>query len=116
MFIQNSSKENLLFNLVSESNPFGKVEPDEVIEVIVNRDTKTPGGTTGVSTNRSAINRWILNAPFRADVHTALHDFVHMRHKAHQHKDLSAIRIKKDENDINTLLTVNTLHLRQSIF
>ena len=79
---------------LSEFNPFGKVEPDKVIEVTVNRDTKTPGGTTGFSTNSNAINRWILNAPFRAGVRTALHDFVHMRHKDHQHKDPSASRIK----------------------
>ncbi|KAG1679210.1 Relaxin receptor 1 [Nymphon striatum] len=39
-------------------NPFGKVEPDIVIEVTVNLNTKTPGGTSGFSTNSNAINRW----------------------------------------------------------
>ena len=91
---------------LSDFNPFGKVEPDKVIEMTVNRDTKTPDGTTGFSTNSNAINRWVLNAPFRAGVRTALHDFVHMRHKTHQHKDLSESRIKKDENDVNSLVSL----------
>ena len=34
---------------VSEANPFGRVEADKVIETTINRDTKTPGGTTGNS-------------------------------------------------------------------
>ena len=51
---------------LSDFNPFGKIEPDKVIEMTINRDTKTAGGTTGFSINNNAINRWILNAPFRA--------------------------------------------------
>ena len=32
---------------ISEKNPFGRSEADKVIETTINRDTKTPGGTTG---------------------------------------------------------------------
>ena len=32
---------------VFDNNPFGKLEADKVIETTINRDTKTPGGTTG---------------------------------------------------------------------
>ena len=32
---------------MSSDNPFGKMEADKVIETTMNRDTKTPGGTTG---------------------------------------------------------------------
>ena len=32
---------------MSSDNPFGKMEADKVIETTINRDAKTPGGTTG---------------------------------------------------------------------
>ena len=32
---------------VSDDNSFGKLEVDKVIEITINRDTKTPGCTTG---------------------------------------------------------------------
>ena len=34
---------------VSDNSRFGKFEADKVIETSINRDTKTPGGTTGKS-------------------------------------------------------------------
>ena len=58
--------------------PFGKVEPYKVISVKVNRDTKSPAGTTGFSTNGNSINRCVLTSLLRAVVCTALHHFVHM--------------------------------------
>ena len=48
---------------LSDVNTFGKVESDKVIEMTINRDTKTPVGTTGFSTNSNAINRWVINGP-----------------------------------------------------
>ena len=32
----------------SPENPFGRIEADEVIETTINKDTKTPSGTTGI--------------------------------------------------------------------
>ena len=32
---------------LSDNNPFGQQEADKVIETTINKDTKTPGGTTG---------------------------------------------------------------------
>ena len=37
---------------------FNRVETDKVIEMTLNKDTKTPGGTTGFSTNIGAVHRW----------------------------------------------------------
>ena len=34
---------------LSQTNPFGRMEADKVIETTINKDTKTPGGTTGKS-------------------------------------------------------------------
>jgi len=33
---------------MSTGNPFGRMEADKVIETTINRDTKTPGKTTGM--------------------------------------------------------------------
>ena len=40
---------------VSKNNPFGRTEADKVIETTINRDTKTPGGTTGKKVTFSKI-------------------------------------------------------------
>lgn len=51
---------------LSDVNCFGKVELDKVIEMTINHDIKTAEGTTSFSISNDAINRWILNAPYRA--------------------------------------------------
>ena len=45
---QELMKGNFSFQ-VSDNSRFGKFEADKVIETSINRDTKTPGGTTGKS-------------------------------------------------------------------
>ena len=64
---------------LSHDNSFGKVELDKVIEVTINRDTKTSGGTTSVSND--AVNRWSLNAPYRAHMHRCLHEMLQVNKK-----------------------------------
>ena len=55
---------------LSETNPFGRCEPDKVIETTINKDTKTAGGLTGFSTKTNAVDRWTINASYRACIHT----------------------------------------------
>ena len=88
--------EILQFNYISDVNTFGKVESDKVIEMAINHDTKTPGGTTGFSTNSNAIDRWVINVPYRAGMEKQLNDFVQLRQKSHLHHDLLPTRIKQD--------------------
>ena len=33
---------------MSDNNTFGRLEADKVIETTINKDTKTPGGTTSM--------------------------------------------------------------------
>ena len=47
---------------LSNHGRFSRTEPDKVIEMTLNRDTKTPGGRTGFSTNIGAVNRWEINS------------------------------------------------------
>ena len=43
---------------------FSGTEPDKVIEMTLNRDAKTPGGTTGFSTNIGAVHGWEINSKY----------------------------------------------------
>ena len=43
---------------IGESNPFGKIPVDQACEETVNRDTKTPGGTKGISLKPKAVRKY----------------------------------------------------------
>ena len=45
--IYNESMKGNFSVQVSDNNPYRKLEADKVIETAINRDTKTPDGTTG---------------------------------------------------------------------
>lgn len=55
---------------MSETNPFGKMELDKVIEVAINCDKKTSGGTTSFSRSNNAVNSR-SHAPYK-DGHATL--------------------------------------------
>ena len=42
---------------LSDTSGYGRIEPDKCIEMTINKDTKTPGSTTGFSTNPNSIIR-----------------------------------------------------------
>ena len=55
-----SEFENGNFSVqLSSDNPFGRMEADKVIETTINKDTKTPGGTTGMY--RTSVCFWYSN-------------------------------------------------------
>ena len=60
----------------------------------VNKNTKTPGGTTGFSTNVNAINRWVLNATYREKLRLCLHQLINFSNQTTKHKDLTSSRKK----------------------
>ena len=84
---------------------FSRVETDKVIEMTLNKDTKTFGGTTGFSTNVGAVKRWEVNASYRAALRSIFHQYLNFS-QSHHHKDLSPSRIIRDENDPQSILTV----------
>ena len=91
---------------LSKVGKFSRCETDKVIEMILNRDTKIPGGTTGFSTNTNAARRWEINASYRASLRSVFHQHLQYRSSKYDHKDLSPARILKDEKDISVVLTV----------
>ena len=51
----------------SSNNPFGRIPVDQTIEVTVNKDTQTPGGTSGFSLKAGAIKRYYITAEYRSE-------------------------------------------------
>ena len=73
---------------LSETNPFGRCEPDRVIETTAHKGTKTPGGLTGFSTKTNAVDRWTINASYRASLYSHLQEFLGANTKKYVHTDL----------------------------
>ena len=85
-------KRNLSVQL-SETNPFGRCEPDRVIETTINQDTRTPGGLIGFSTKTNAVDRWMISASYCANVYS------HLRgSKMQKYKKVCSYRFTKVKN------------------
>ena len=72
----------------------------------LNKDTKTPGGTTGFSTIVGAVQRLELNASHRASLRRCIHDHLQYEQKYDKHKDLTTSRISRDEKDVKSVYNV----------
>ena len=94
---------------ICDNHQFSRIETDKVIEVTLNKDTKTPGGCTGFSTNVNAVKKWEINAPYRAALRKCFHKHINYQSQNFKHPDLSPSRIKKDEDDVQRILsTIST--------
>ena len=56
-----------------ENRKFSRSETDKVIEMTLNKETKSSGGTTGFSTNKN-VKRWELNTTYRATMRACFHE------------------------------------------
>jgi hypothetical protein len=90
---------------LSDNGRFTRVEIDKVIEMTLNRDTKTSGGCTGFSTNINAVKRWEINSTYRAALRTYFHEHLNYHLPKYQHPDLNPSRIKKDEEDVQKIFS-----------
>ena len=91
---------------LSKRNTFGRIEPDKCIEMKINKDTKTPGGTTGFSTNPNSIVRWIINATCRAELRKKMHEFANYKKQKFLHKGLNPSRIVKYEEVASAMIEI----------
>ena len=83
---------------------------DKVIETTINKDTKTPGGTTGFSTNHGAVQRWTLTASYRAEARKNLQEYLYLNSNSSKHPDLLPSRIRRDIKDVHGVHdTIRTL-------
>lgn len=88
------------------NNPFGRIPVDQTIEVTVNKDTQTPGGTSGFSLKAGAIKRYYITAEYRSEFLGHLRDMVHGNQSKLNHADLQQPRIKKDEETVSTVVSL----------
>ena len=96
------------FSAQISDGSFSRVETDKIIEMTLNKDTKTPGGTTGFSTNPGAVKRWELNASYRAALRTCFHKHLNYQKQVYKHPDLTPSRIERDNRDVCTIVEILT--------
>ena len=99
-------KNGLFTAQITEDASFCRIEPDKVIKMTLNKDSKCSGGTTGVSQNSGAVHRWELNATYRAGLRRCLHAHTNYKRSVDKHSDLSASRIKKDQEDVANIISL----------
>ena len=91
---------------IGSKNPFGQIPVDQTIEETVNKDTQTSGGTKGFSLKGGAIKRYSINAEFRSQYVRHLREMVGQGRSKFSHPDLQSARIKKDANQVATLVDI----------
>ena len=82
------------------TNRFSRSETDKIIEMTINKDTKTPGDTNGFSTKTGAVKRWEITASYRANIRKCLHQHLCYNKQRYSHSDLNPSTIRRDENDV----------------
>ena len=73
----------------------------------LNKDTKTPGGTTRFSPSVIAVRRWEVNASYTAELRICFDNHLDYSQQKYKHKDVSPSRIR-DERDVVSVMTVLT--------
>ena len=102
-FTFNHFKQGLFTAQLTEGQNFTRIEPDKVIEMTVNKDSK---GRGGFSRNEGAVHRWELNASYRAALRRCLHEHTNYKKASFEHSDLTASRIKKDRKDVANIISL----------
>ena len=83
-----------------QRSAIAQVPVDHTIEQTMNRDSKTNGGIVGISVNGGAVQSW--NSSRQSNILQTCREMEGMYDAASKHhKDASAPRMKKDENDVN---------------
>ena len=72
------------------------------------KDTKTPGGTTGFSTDVNVIHRWALDETHEGELRQCLYQVINFSNQTTKLKDLTKSHFLKDEEAVSSLKTVLT--------
>ena len=91
---------------MDSTNPFGRIPVDQRIEETINKDTQTAGGTKGFSLKPAAVMKHYLTAEYRSTYLRQLREATGRSKSKLSHKDLQRTRIKKDEADVQSLLSL----------
>ena len=91
----------------SPHGAFAQVPVDQAIEQTMNRDSKTKGVIVSISFNRGAVQQWVLTAHDRAKTLQTCREIAGLYDAdGKHHKDSSAPRMKKDEDDVHKVLDI----------
>lgn len=101
------------------SNPFSQVSTDMALEQSLNADSKSKGGIVGISQRPAALQRWFLTCHERAAITSSLKSMYAVEsdnRSVATHKESSANRITRDEQDIQKLMNCFTSGLMTNPF
>ncbi len=87
---------------------FSQIWTDMALEQSVNLDSKTHGGIIGITKKPGTLERWFLTSHERATITTATKDMCGIQDSDHvgTHKESATPRLKRDETDVQQLLSV----------
>ena len=88
-----------------QEHGFSQVACDQAIEQTCNRDTKTKGGMIGFTTRKGAVQRWILSQHERSAISKRCEEMAGQGEKTRRRKDLDKTWIKKDEEDVRSVIS-----------
>ena len=87
--------------------PFAEVWTDMALEQSINLDSKSKGGIVGISRREDAVERWFLTSHERAAITHSLKEMcgLHNYERIGTHKEAGAARMKRDQKDIDRLVS-----------
>lgn len=91
---------------LSTNNTFGRIPVDQTIEVTVNKDTQTPGGTSHFSLKSAAVKRYYITAEHRSAFLGQMRDMIQSDRLDLHHTELQHSRIERDEEDVSAVVNV----------
>ena len=96
------NRAHAVSTLSSESS-FNSVSPDMALEQTVNRDSKTKGGTVGVTGMEGTRDRWALTAHMKVATTASFKVMSGTSADSSFHGELESQRIERDENDVDNI-------------
>ena len=93
---------------LTNTNRFSRSKTNKVIEMTINKDTKTPSGTDGFSTKIAAVKIWEITASYGANVRKCLHQHFCYNKQRYSHSDWNPPSNRRDENDVQAIVDVLT--------
>lgn len=91
---------------LSNNNTFGRIPVHQAIEVTVNKDTQTSGGTSRFSLKAGAVRRYYLTAEHRSAFLGQLRELLQGNKSQLSHSELQSPRIQKDEEAVSAVVSL----------
>lgn len=92
-----------------KAGEFNGVGGDLALEQTQNRSSAVSGGWTGISTNETALQTWLLLYPVKSAIHQSMLSFCNMNNDPYEnditpfsHKEWSKSHTNKDDQDVTT--------------